>query len=324
VIVEIIKAGISDTFQDAGRYGYQHLGVNPSGAMDITAMKIANALVGNKLNEAVIETCFPASIYYFKQPAIIALSGADFSAKVNGKNIVVNQPIVVGGDSELTFTHKRSGNFSYLAVRGGFSLALWLNSASTNVKAGIGGFKGRALLKGDTIEFNEVIAKRETQILPWHIKTDELYTNNGVVRCIQGNEFDWLTNRSQQDFLNEKFVVKATSDRMGLQVAGHLLEQNKKQELLSTAVTFGTVQLLPAGELIILMADHQTTGGYPRIAHVISADKGTLAQHAHNKEFSFKMVSIEEAENWMLQQNKIINQLQYACARKLDEFLKMK
>src|SRR5215204_3371648 len=139
----VIKGGMADSFQDAGRYGHQHLGINPSGAMDLNAMKVANALVGNDLNEAVLELCFPASVLSFKKPALMALSGANFNGELNGKAFSINQSIAVPAGSELKFTRIEKGVFCYLAVHGGFGLSSWLDSNSTNVKAQVGGWKGR-------------------------------------------------------------------------------------------------------------------------------------------------------------------------------------
>src|SRR5688572_13183789 len=165
--VEVIKAGIADSFQDAGRYGYQHLGINPNGAMDLIAMNVANALVGNELNEAVLELCFPASILLFKKPAFVALSGANFNAEVNGKPIPINQSISVPAGSELKFTKIEKGVFCYLAIHGGFSLSPWLDSSSTNVKAHVGGYSGRSLQKGDTLEFKKSISNNdEVKVFP--------------------------------------------------------------------------------------------------------------------------------------------------------------
>ena len=132
--IKISKAGIADSIQDKGRYGFQHLGINPTGAMDLNAMHIANALVGNSLNEAVIELQFPASAFHFKQPALIAISGADFLPTVNGKPIPLNQPCMIPADTELSFRKIVYGRYGYLSIHGGLDLPDWLASKSTNSK----------------------------------------------------------------------------------------------------------------------------------------------------------------------------------------------
>lgn len=322
--IEVIKAGMADSIQDGGRFGFQHLGINPNGVMDLNAMKVANAVVGNELHEAVIEMSFPASTFRFNKPALIALSGADFSAKLNGNSIPLHQPVRVASGSELKFTKVIHGVWCYLAVRGGFELNDWLGSKSTHVKARIGGVDGRLLKKGDELLFKRKMNKAETKIFPWRANVSEFYRpwsdqKQTTIRCIEGNEFDWLPKKSKQDFLKKEFTISSQSDRMGYRLTGAPLKQTKKQELLSTAVSFGTLQLLPNGEPIVLMADHQTTGGYPRMAHVIGTDRSRLAQCRPNERISFSFVSVQEAEDLLFMQERSLRQLQEACIFKLRE-----
>lgn len=322
--IEIIKAGMTDSIQDGGRFGFQHLGINPNGAMDLNAMKIANALVGNELNEAVIEMSFPASTFRFTRPALVALSGADFSAKLNGQHIPLNQPVLVASGSELKFTKVVDGVWCYLAVRGGLEIHDWLGSKSTNTKAIVGGFAGRFSKKGDRLGLNMNMEVTETKVFPWRANVSEFYiprskSTQTIIRCIQGNEIDWLTKKSKQNFLKKEFTISRQSDRMGYRLTGMPLKQSKKQELLSTAVSFGTIQVLPNGEPIVLMADHQTTGGYPRMAHVIGADRSRLVQCKPNERLLFSFVSIQEAEDLLMIQGRSLRQLQEACKFKLRE-----
>lgn len=273
--MEVIKAGIADTFQDIGRYGHQHLGINPSGAMDLVAMHVANALAGNELNVAVLELCFPASILLFKKPALIALSGANFNAELNGNPVPLNRSITVSAGTELKFTKVAKGVFCYLAIHGGFGLLSWLNSNSTNQKAHAGGWNGRSLQKGDVIEFKNVSTSDETKIFPWRANVGHFYKDAENIRILRGLEFDWLYSPSQEKLMKEFFTMTPLRDRMGYRLKGEVLSK-QHGELISTSATFGTVQLLPDGQLIILMADHQTTGGYPRVAQVIAADLSKL------------------------------------------------
>lgn len=326
--LEVIKAGIADTFQDTGRYGHQHLGINPSGAMDLVAMNVANALVGNDLREAVLELCFPASILSFKKPALIALSGADFTAELNGKQIPINQAVVVSAGSELRFTKVAKGVFCYLSILGGFNLIHWMGSASTNLKAKTGGWKGRSLRKGDEIELRKTIGlPDEIKVLPWRTNVSDFYPDShrddlNAIRVTQGNEFDWLDEKSKKKFGEEVFNLTTLRDRMGYRLKGESLTRSNTMELISTAVTFGTVQLLLDGQIIILMADHQTTGGYPRIAQVITADRPRLVQRKVDSRIYFHQVSIQEAENLLISQYKTLKQIQITCATRLQEFLR--
>ena len=319
----VLRTGVADTIQDGGRFGYQHLGINPSGAMDLNAMKIVNALVGNQLNDAVIEMSFPASAFQFTKPAIIALGGGDFSAMLNEEDVPLHRSLVVPAGSQLKFSKLLKGAWGYLAVAGGFSLPAWLGSNSTNLKAKAGGVDGRSLKKQDEIGFRQIpIKTNKALVSSWSVNISEFYFKEGLIRCIQGHEFEWLTKQSQSDFQEKKFALSAQCDRMGYRLKGNLLTQRKKQELLSTAVNFGTIQLLPNGELIILMADHQTTGGYPRVAHVITADRSTLAQMRPNEKISFQFITLEQAEELAIKQTQSLQQLQAACKYNLAELVR--
>src|SRR5690606_9715790 len=143
--LKIIQAGILDSVQDSGRFGYRHLGINTGGCMDQQAASIANTLVGNDLNEAVIEMHFPAADFLFEEPALIAVAGADFSTTINGKSVPICHPVLVDANTMLQFKKSIKGARAYLAIRGGIKVSPWLNSYSTNLQAGAGGFKGRRL-----------------------------------------------------------------------------------------------------------------------------------------------------------------------------------
>src|SRR5690348_361059 len=191
--LRIIKSGIQDTVQDNGRYGYQYLGVNPGGAMDRLSAQIANILVGNSLNEAVIELHFPASAFFFEQTALIAISGADFMASINGDEVPRHQPILVSKFSILQFYRMKTGACAYLSVHGGFDLPKWFNSYSTNLKAMAGGYKGRILQKDDEIGLQpdeilvSILGKKEYQVLPWKADIGWEDTHVPEVLALPGN-----------------------------------------------------------------------------------------------------------------------------------------
>jgi antagonist of KipI len=283
--------------------------------------------VGNELNEAVIELHFPSAALFFEQPALIALSGADFSATVNGEEIPGFRPVIVNKYSILQFHHAVSGARAYLAVHGGLDMPHWLNSASTHLKAAAGGYKGRALQKDDeirlrtTMDFSTILQKREFEILPW--KTDDDWGDHITeeILVLPGNEWDRLHNSSKENFFEQLFHVTTQSDRMGYYLKGEPLVTTVVQELVSSAASFGTVQLLPDGQLIVLMADHQTTGGYPRIAHVISAHHSRMAQMKPGDQFRFRFTDQQTAEELFIKQKQHLIQLQNACKFKLEELL---
>ncbi|TMI80766.1 MAG: biotin-dependent carboxyltransferase family protein [Bacteroidetes bacterium] len=323
--LKIIKAGVFDTIQDLGRYGLQYLGINPGGAMDRFAAQAVNMLVGNNTAEPVIELHFPSSIFLFEQEVMIAIGGADFSPTINGEEIPLWRPIITSKNSLLQFQKWKQGARCYLAIKEKLDVDKWFNSYSTNVKAAAGGLNGRALARADVISFKEkhtytaLLNNGDTLILPW--KADILWSETAVDRIavIAGNEWDWLMEESKSRFLTASFTVDSLADRMGYRLQGRLRAKGNG-ELVSSAVSFGTIQLLPNGEMIILMADHQTTGGYPRIAHVASAHLPMLAQKQPGDKIYFRLTDQQNAENLLLLQQQHLLQLQNACTFKLEEF----
>lgn len=320
--LRIIKAGILDTIQDLGRYGYQHLGINPGGAMDRFAASLANALLGKEVNSPVVELHFPSSQILFQDDCIICLAGADFTPGINGKAIPINQPVAVKKDSVLSFDKLKSGARCYLAVLNELAVEKWLNSYSTNTKAEAGGYKGRRLLGEDELRFSSIemhLPHQGPVLLPWRFGHPAVATNE--IEFIPGHEWNWITTKSQTDFLNNKFLISSTSDRMGYRLGGLTLQQKQQEQLVSSAVNFGTVQLLPNGQLIVLMADHQTTGGYPRIAHIVSTHLSKLSQMKPNEELKFVMTDVLSAERKLVAQQKMLFHLQNNCNLKMQNWL---
>ena len=323
--IRIVKQGLFDTIQDAGRYGYQHLGINPGGAMDIIASSLANMLVGNESNEAVIEMHFPAPTIYFEKTAVIALFGADFSASINGKDVPINTTIIVAAKSTLSFDKYLTGARLYFAIQGGFSIEPWLDSYSTNIKAKSGGYYGRVLKKGDILHFKAEqflfasLPESSVIITQVNIDSKQLYNSSNIIRCVTGKDFEILIN-SKQAFIEKRFTINRQSDRMGYRLEGDKLECTDKSERISAAITKGSIQLLPNGQLILLMADHQTTGGYPVIAHAIGTDIPKLAQMQPGNSLQFQLVDIETAEVLYIEQQQNLQQLQQECNLQLKQF----
>ncbi len=328
--LKVIKAGILDTIQDLGRYRQQELGINPTGAMDKYAMQITNILVGNKPGEAVMELHFPASVFMFTQPALIALGGADFSASINGEPVPNLHCIIVGKNDLLQFHKPVSGARAYLAVKGGFVINTWLNSCSTHLKAKAGGFNGRNLHKDDELLINQPLSSSapvdDFIILPWQADIKYLpaaqpgINGNNEILILPGNEWERLTTESKENFTMTSFVITQQSDRMGYRLNNIPLHSMINDEVVSSAVSFGTIQLLPDGGLIVLMADHQTTGGYPRVAHVITAHHSKLAQMKAGDKIHFRMTDIATAEQLLIKQHQHLLQLQNACTFRLEQY----
>lgn len=315
----VLKPGILDTIQDRGRYGYAHLGIHRSGAMDPLAMAVSNALAGNPADEAVLEMHYPAPELRFDADARIALSGGDFSARISGAPVPINTPILVRSGAVLHFGPRIAGARCCLAVHGGFDVASWLDSRSTLRVAGIGGFQGRALQRGDVLALRQKgdisidLPDSSHRALPWRANTNGLYPADTTIRFCTGPEFDLLKKTALARLGQCNFRIGAQSDRMGYRLEGPTLETRKHAELVSSVVFPGVIQLLPSGQLIVLLADSQTTGGYPRIGSVVQADLPGLAQRHTGEFIRLEMVTQEQAFRALQEQQNRIRQLQWGC-----------
>ncbi len=321
-------AGLLTTIQDTGRYGFQKDGMPVSGAMDRLALRIANILTGNKENEAAIEITLTGPEILFEADLLVAITGAGLLPHVNGQPAALWKPLLIRKGSLLTFGRQGSGCRVYLAVAGGLDVPLVMNSASTCLSTSMGGWKGRAIGAGDYIPakglagqtrpggnisgmkpvtgaFSQARWSPSPLLLP-------PYSGPPVIRFVHGPEFDWFSDESKNHFLKEEFLITSQSNRMGYRLEGPPLQLNEKKELLSSAVTFGTVQIPAGGSPIVLMAGHATTGGYPRIAQIITADLPLLAQLPPGKRIRFKIVSLPEAQQLLIEQEKKISFLKKA------------
>jgi len=322
--ISILRSGVLDTIQDLGRYGYGNQGINIGGPMDTYAMKVANMLVSNAANKAVLEIHFPGPQILFEQNALISLTGADFTPTINGEIVPLWKPLVVRGKSLLMFSHRQSGARCYLAVHGGFCVPQWLNSASTNLKARAGGLEGRKLEKGDEVPLGEtnlyypvLLKEKSVSVLPWSNDRTTVYQYPHEIGFIPGHEWHLLDEEAQQRLLQNNFIIHPSSDRMGYHLRGPEIKPIENFQLISSAVSFGTIQLLPNHQLIILMADHQTTGGYPRIGHVISAHLPKLAQLSASDCLNLKPVDMETAEQLLLVQEKELQIIGNGCTDRM-------
>ncbi len=314
------KEGILSTVQDLGRIGFRHLGINPNGAMDKIAARLINVLLGNNENEAVLEMHFPAVKIFFEKDVGFALGGADFGAQLNNKNLENWKYYFAEKGSVLKFTKKVFGNRVYFSVRGGFEIEKWLGSSSTNLLAGVGGFSGRKLQNGDRLNFRrKMIDKKPENNYKLSNSIIPFYSRFPTVRVVAGAEFKFITAESEEVFSRKSFAITQNSNRMGFRLKGVPLALSRRKELVSSAVNFGTIQLLPDGQMIILMADHQTSGGYPRIANICEIDLPLVAQLGGGDTISFHIVSLEEAENLVLQREFELNYLKLGIKTRLDK-----
>lgn len=318
--LEVLKPGALSLLQDRGRYGYQRFGVLVGGAMDEWAHRFANALVGNREDEATLEVTLTGPALRFDEAATVAVCGADLCPRVDGDGgthaLPHGRPVVIKAGSQLRFGQRIAGTRAYLAVRGGFDVPVVMGSRSTYVRGGFGGLEGRALRKGDVLHIRHGAtapgaasgttgfenAASDKSALTMSVPPTPIVAPAvaiapvQVIRIIAGRQWDVFTREARQVLLDAQFRIGAQSDRMGYRLQGPVLARSRPVEMISEAVTFGTIQVPPDGMPIILMADRQTTGGYPRIASVASVDLRLLAQMAAPQALRFQLITLEDAQ----------------------------
>lgn len=297
--IKVIKPGMLSTFQDTGRHGFQHWGVPVTGVMDEDAHALCNLLVGNPRTFSTLEMTLQGPTLHFQAKAVIALAGADLGAELDAIPLKPGVAALVSPGSTLSFGKRRQGARSYLAVGGGFLLHPLMNSTSTYSRGGFGGLRGRALQAGDLIPICSSFGN------PPHLSPRSnfgLYEASACepIRVIAGREWKDFSAESQEHFINNDYTLTGDSDRMGYRLDGTSLTLSSPKELLSESVAFGTVQVPPSGKPLILMADRQTTGGYPRIAQVASVDLPRLAQLLPGDKLRFSLIELSAAEALLL------------------------
>ncbi|WP_018665354.1 biotin-dependent carboxyltransferase family protein [Heyndrickxia acidiproducens] len=323
-MIKVIKPGMLTTFQDLGRTGCQKYGVIQSGAMDPFAHRIANLLAGNPETMATMEITLTGPVLEFQADALIAICGGQFHVSINGKPVSLWKPILVKSGSELRIKQAKIGCRAYLAVAGGFSVPFVMKSQSTYLRAKIGGWNGRALQAGDEIEINppgerskiimeqlEGSVKNGTAAASFTVSKTMMpnYSDSSSIRVVKGRQAHLFTDKSLYNFFHHPYKISTDSDRMGYRLKGPELRQAVPEDMLSESVSFGTVQVPPDGRPIVLLADRQTTGGYPKIAQVISADLPLMAQLKPGDEVQFTEISLQAAQSLYIERERKIGML---------------
>lgn len=292
--IDVINGGILTTIQDSGRYGYQELGIPTSGVMDDYNFRLANILVGNKLDEAVFEMTFFGPTLKFNENLIIAITGSNMNPKINGELAPMYETIKVKKGDTLQFGKVNEGIRSYLAFGGSIDVPVVNGSKSTHIKTKMGGIEGRALKAKDEINIKK--SKEETMR-----KIPEKYipkiSHCNILRIVLGPQDDYFTEKGIHDlFRSGGYQVTKDFDRMGIRLKGTAIEHKETADIISDGTTFGSIQVPANGQPIILVADRQTTGGYTKIGNVITADLHKLAQMTFLDKVLFQEIKIEEAQ----------------------------
>ncbi|UKS24688.1 biotin-dependent carboxyltransferase family protein [Paenibacillus sp. HWE-109] len=303
---EVSKPGLLSTLQDEGRFGFRKYGVIASGPMDSYAHRTANILVGNKADASTLEMTLSGPTLTAQKDMVIAICGADMEAEIDGTSMPLWRPFNIYQGEQLAIHYARQGCRAYLAVSGGFEGRSVLGSQSTYLRAGLGGYEGRGLQAGDQLNVGEGEVKRLAGNQPVGAVSTLIrppYEENPTLRVTWGKEAAHFTEESRWQFAAQGFMVTPQSDRMGYRLKGdHLCMKEASPEMISEAVVQGTIQVPAGGQPILLMADCQTTGGYPRIAHVITADLPLVAQVKPGGTIRFEVVSHREAQEQLLLQ----------------------
>jgi antagonist of KipI len=303
-VIEVKAPGLLTTVQDLGRPGFGPIGVSPSGAADLVALRLGNRLVGNPESLAGLEMTLLGGTFVFPKGAVIALTGADFAAELDGIPVPLWISVEVGPRQTLRTGATRSGARCYLCVAGGIAEKPFLGSVSTHLLSGLGGHQGRALRKGDVLKIGNANGPSSKRTIAasalQHLQPRK------VLRVTPGPQREAFPDAALKVFYGSTYRVAEESNRMGLRLEGPPFPAVADGEMLTEGVSLGAVQITPAGLPIILFVEQQTTGGYAKIANVVSADLSSLGQLRPRDEIRFEPVDWESARALLLEQETLL------------------
>ena len=301
------------TVQDGGRYGFQRFGMPVSGTMDRWSHQMANLLVGNRPDDACLEAMMTGPEIIFSAALSVAICGADMTPLLNGLSVPMWRTLRVKSGDQLSFSELKAGCRTYLAIEGGIDVPRVMGSRSTCLRTRLGGYLGRPLKAGDVLTaFPDTSNKIHIRTVPEEFIPDFLHDQ--VIRIIPGPEVHRFTFAGIKNFLTGTYEITNHSDRMGYRLAGpEIAFSGKTTDIVSAGISPGTIQVTTNGQPIVLMADRQTTGGYCRIANVASADLPLVAQMKPGETIRFREISLNEAQELVREQQRIIGILMQGC-----------
>jgi len=303
-VIQVQSPGLLTTVQDLGREGFGPLGVSASGAADAISLRLGNRLLGNPECAAALEMTLLGGTFLFPQGAIIALTGSDFAATLDGSPLALWTSVKVKVGQTLHVGSTRSGARCYLCVQGGIVVKPFLGSASTHLLSGLGGHQGSALRKGDVLQIGAATVSFQKRALA--AQALQRLSPRKVLRVTPGPQGDWFPPPSQKKFYESTYRVGEESNRMGLRLEGQHVAQRSSGEMITEGVSIGAVQITAGGLPIILFVEQQTTGGYAKIANVISADLHSLGQLRPRDEIRFERVDWDTARALLLEQEQLL------------------
>lgn len=318
--IRILKGGMMTTVQDLGRTGYQSQGFSVAGVMDVRSFKIANLLLDNPENEAVLEFTLIGPTLEFTSATIIAITGGDFQPTINGEPAPMYTAIYMNKGDILKFGSARTGSRGYVAFSSYLEIPVVMGSRCTNMKSSLGGFKGRKLRAGDYMNF-----RLKRRYLPFFLsrklQLDEFDQEETVLRVVMGPQDDMFSKQGIETFLNSEYTVTSDFDRMGCRLEGSFIAPKETSDIISDGIAFGSVQVPSHGKPIILLSDRQTTGGYAKIATVASVDIPKLVQRKTDHKIRFEAISVTEAQRLYLEEVKELDEMRKIIHQPCKEVL---
>ena len=292
---EILRAGINTTFQDRGRFHMQHFGVTPGGCMDLDSFSIANALVGNSLNEGVLEFAYQGPLLkLIKGRAKISITGNVLFQIIKSNQETLagecNRTYILEEGDQIDILATQQSAYGYMALEGGFDVKPFCKSVSILSRAQIGPNEGKK------IKINDKINIRTNSQNKKNFSTKVINNNQNLIRVLKGPQFDYFSKESQKDFFSKEYNISNLTDRMGMRLEGTVMQNIVNTNIRSEGITKGAIQVPADGQPIILLTDYPTIGGYPKIANVTSADYNLLIQKTPGEKIFFKLIELHEAE----------------------------
>lgn len=306
--IRVIKGGMLTTVQDAGRWGVQGRGVPVAGPMDPCSHRVANALVGNARDAALLEVTLIGPELEFEDERVVSIAGAEFDVTLDGRAVPMHAPFIVSSGARLTFGARRRGTRAYVAVSGGIATAPVLGSRATHVISAMGGFDGRAIRPGDRLPLlpspaAQTAGAPATPIVP-------LPDRAARVRVMAGPQDDYFAADALAVLASAPYAIRPDSDRMGFRLQGPALRHARAADVISDATPLGVLQVPASGQPILLMADRPTTGGYPKIATVITADLPIAGQLGPGDTIQFAVCTAREAMAALIAQERALMPLE--------------
>jgi antagonist of KipI len=302
--IQVQAPGLLTTVQDLGRPGFGPIGVSPSGAADPISLRIGNRLVANKEGAAALEMMLLGGTFVFPEGAILALTGSDFGATLDDVRVNLGASAEARPGQTLRLGPTSSGARCYLCVQGGIAVKSFLGSASTHILSGLGGFEGRPLRKGDVLRIGRSSKRFRSRKIAAQV-SERLYARK-VLRVTPSTQADWFSESSLRAFYGGTYRVGEQSNRMGLRLDGPPISQRGASDMITEGVSLGAIQVPAGGSPIILFVEQQTTGGYPKIANVISADLHRVGQLRPRDELRFDRVTFDAARSLLVEQERML------------------